>query len=198
MLWAMTTVPALFCRSLLLMKLFPCAIRLISGINVEPIRRMSMDKERFTQLALAQQRRMYRIAVSYTASSADAEDAMQEALLRAWDKRDSLRDESLFATWLTRILINECKSLLRKRRKQFAVPALPNLSTPPEDERAAQVRQTLFAMPERYRVPLVLNLLEGYTMQGISEMLRLPLGTVKTRIARGKKQLKEEVLNNEE
>lgn len=157
-----------------------------------------MDKERFTQLALAQQRRMYRIAVSYTASSADAEDAMQEALLRAWDKRDSLRDESLFATWITRILINECKSLLRKRRKQFAVPALPNLSTPPEDERAAQVRQMLFAMPERYRVPLVLNLLEGYTMQEISKMLRLPLGTVKTRIARGKKQLKEEVLNNEE
>lgn len=157
-----------------------------------------MDKERFTQLALAQQRRMYRIAVSYTASSADAEDAMQEALLRAWDKRNSLRDESLFATWLTRILINECKTLFRKRRRQLPVSGLPSLSTPPEDERAAQVRQTLFAMPERYRVPLVLNLLEGYTMQEIAEMLRLSLGTVKTRIARGKRLLKEEVLNDEE
>lgn len=157
-----------------------------------------MDKERFTQLALEQQRRMYRVAVSYTASSADAEDAMQEALLRAWDKRDSLRDESLFATWLTRILINECKNLLRKRRKLFAVPSLPNLFTPPEDDRAAQVRQSLFAMPERYRVPLVLNLLEGYTMQDIAKMMKLPLGTVKTRIARGKRLLKEEVLNNEE
>lgn len=157
-----------------------------------------MDKERFTQLALAQQRRMYRIAVSYTASSADAEDAMQETLLRAWDKRDSLRDESLFATWLTRILINECKTLLRKRRRQFPAMELPNLTTPPEDDRAAQVRQTLFAMPERYRVPLVLNLLEGYKMQDIAEMLRIPLGTVKTRIARGKKLLKEEMLNNEE
>lgn len=157
-----------------------------------------MDKERFIQLALAQQRRMYRIAVSYTASSADAEDAMQEALLRAWDKRNSLRDESLFATWLTRILINECKTLFRKRWRQLPVSGLPSLSTPPEDERAAQVRQTLFAMPERYRVPLVLNLLEGYTMQEIAEMLRLPLGTVKTRIARGKRLLKEEVLNDEE
>lgn len=157
-----------------------------------------MDKERFTQLALEQQRRMYRIAVSYTASSADAEDAMQEALLRAWDKRDSLRDESLFATWLTRILINECKNLLRKRRRLLPAAALPNLSTPPEDDRAAQVRQSLFAMPERYRVPLVLNLLEGYTMQDIAKMMKLPLGTVKTRIARGKRLLKEEVLNNEE
>ena len=50
-----------------------------------------MDQETFTRLALAQQRQMYRIAVSYTASSADAEDAMQEALLRAWHKRDTLR-----------------------------------------------------------------------------------------------------------
>ncbi len=157
-----------------------------------------MDKERFTQLAMEQQRRMYRIAVSYTASSADAEDAMQEALLRAWDKRSTLRDEALFATWLTRILINECKTLLRKRRKQLPVAELPALSTPPEDERAAEVRQALFAMPERYRVPMVLNLLEGYTMQEIAKLLVLPLGTVKSRIARGKRLLEKEVLENEE
>lgn len=157
-----------------------------------------MDKERFTQLAMEQQRRMYRIAVSYTASSADAEDAMQEALLRAWDKRSTLRDEALFATWLTRILINECKTLLRKRRKLLPVAELPALSTPPEDERAAEVRQALFAMPERYRVPLVLNLLEGYTMQEIAKLLVLPLGTVKSRIARGKRMLEKEVLENDE
>lgn len=157
-----------------------------------------MDKELFTQLVLEQQRRMYRIAVSYTASSADAEDAMQEALLRAWDKRHTLRDQSLFATWLTRILINECKTLLRKRRRLMPVPELPALSTPPEDEAAAEVRQALFAMPEKYRVPLVLSLLEGYRMQEIAQVMKLPLGTVKTRIARGKKMLEKEVVEDAE
>lgn len=157
-----------------------------------------MDKERFTQLAMAQQRRMYRIAISYTASSADAEDAMQEALLRAWDRRDSLRDEALFATWLTRILMNECKSLLRKRRRLTPAAELPALSTPPEDEQAADVRRALFAMPERYRVPLVMSLLEGYKLQEIAAMMKLPLGTVKSRVARGKKLLEKEVLENAE
>ena len=157
-----------------------------------------MDKERFTQLAMAQQRRMYRIAVSYTASSADAEDAMQEALLRAWNKRHTLRDESLFATWLTRILINECKSLLRKRKRLTLVADYPALAAPPEDEQAAAVRRALFALPEHYRMPLVLNLLEGYTMQEIAGMLKLPLGTVKSRVARGKKKLEQEVSDDAE
>lgn len=157
-----------------------------------------MDKERFTQLALAQERRLYRIAVSYTASSADAEDAMQEALLRAWDRRDTLREEALFATWLTRILINECKNILRKRRRMIPVAELPALFTPPEDEKAADVRRVLFAMQERYRVPLVLSLLEGYRLQDIATMMKLPLGTVKSRIARGKKLLEREVLEHAE
>lgn len=157
-----------------------------------------MDKERFTQLVLAQQRQMYRIAVSYTASSADAEDAMQEALLRAWSKRQTLRDEALFATWLTRILINECKTLLRKRKRVTPVDEWPALAAPPEDEQAAVVRRALFALPEHYRLPLVLNLLEGYTMQEIAGMLRLPLGTVKSRVARGKKILEQEVSDRAE
>ena len=157
-----------------------------------------MDKERFTQLVLAQQRQMYRIAVSYTASSADAEDAMQEALLRAWSRRHTLRAETLFATWLTRILINECKTLLRKRKRMTPVGEWPALAAPPKDERAAEVRRALFALPDRYRLPLVLNLLEGYTMQEIAGMLKLPLGTVKSRVARGKKKLEQEVSDDAE
>ena len=77
-----------------------------------------MDKETFTVLVQRQQRQLYRIAVSYTASSADAEDAVQEALLRAWNRRQTLRDTAYFSTWLNRILINECKTLLRKRKRQ--------------------------------------------------------------------------------
>lgn len=77
-----------------------------------------MDKETFTALVQRQQRQLYRIAISYTASNADAEDAVQEALLRAWNRRQTLRDTAYFSTWLNRILINECKTLLRKRKRQ--------------------------------------------------------------------------------
>lgn len=55
------------------------------------------------------------------------------------------------------------------------------------------LRTALFALPEKYRVPLVLNLLEGYTLREIAAMLSLPVGTVKTRIARAKQKLEQEV-----
>ena len=139
-----------------------------------------MDKETFSTLVHEQQRQLYRIAVSYTASSADAEDAMQEALLRAWKRRDTLRNPAYFGTWLNRILINECKTLLRKRKRQLPTADLPNLAAPPPDEQAMALRTALFALPEKYRVPLVLNLLEGYTLREIAAMLSLPVGTVKT------------------
>lgn len=152
-----------------------------------------MDKETFSALVRGQQRQLYRIAISYTASSADAEDAMQEALLRAWKRRDTLRNPAYFGTWLNRILINECKTLLRKRKRQLPTADLPNLAAPPPDEQAMALRTALFALPEKYRVPLVLNLLEGYTLREIAAMLSLPVGTVKTRIARAKQKLEQEV-----
>lgn len=152
-----------------------------------------MDKESFTRLALERQRTLYRIALSYTASAADAEDAVQEALLRAWDKRHTLREEQYFGTWLTRILINECKGLLKRRRRAAGSEALPEIPVPPVDEAALALREAMFALPESLRVPLVLTVVEGYTLRETAAMLRLPLGTVKTRVVRAKKRLKEEV-----
>ena len=55
------------------------------------------------------------------------------------------------------------------------------------------LRAALFSLPEKYRIPLTLNLLEGYTLQEIAGLLSLPLGTVKTRIARAKQKLEQEV-----
>lgn len=152
-----------------------------------------MDQETFSQRVLAQQRRLYRIAVSYLASSADAEDAMQEALLRAWRRRNTLRDMSHFDAWLTRILVNECRTILRARKRQMPVAELPLLTTPAPDERSMDVRRALFALPEKYRMPLILTCLEGYTLQETAVLLSMPLGTVKTRVARAKKKLEEEV-----
>ena len=127
-----------------------------------------MDKETFSTLVHEQQRQLYRIAVSYTASSADAEDAMQEALLRAWKRRDTLRNPAYFGTWLNRILINECKTLLRKTQAAapYRRPAQPRGSTAGRTSHGPAT--ALFALPEKYRVPLVLNLLEGYTLREIA------------------------------
>lgn len=155
-----------------------------------------MDKETFSELAMAQQRQMYRIAVAYLASSADAEDAMQDALLRAWHRRDTLREQAYFGTWLNRILINECKTKLSRRKRQSVLPELPALSTQAPDEQAMDLRRALFALPDKYRVPLMLHVLEGYTLTETAALMGIPLGTVKTRVSRAKQKLEQEVSND--
>ena len=150
-----------------------------------------MDKETFATLVIKQQRQLYRIAVSYTGSSADAEDAMQEALLRAWNRRNTLRDVAYFSTWLNRILINECKTLLRKRKRHVLQPDLPNISTPPPDEQAALLRAALFSLPEKYRMVLYLHYYQGYTALEMAEMLGKNPSTVRTWLVQARWKLKE-------
>lgn len=156
-----------------------------------------MDKQNFAERVRQRERTLYRVAMSYLASEDDAADAVQEALLRAWNRRNTLRDEQYFSTWLTRILINECKTMLRRRKRCIPMEQLPQkpAEEPAFGERA--LRDALFELPESYRVPLVLHVLEGYQLKEIAAMLHLPLGTVKTRIARARKQLKKEGLKDE-
>ncbi len=76
-----------------------------------------MTKEVFVPLIEQASGRVYRVARAILRNDEDCRDALQETALKAWQKRDTLRDEALFGTWLTRILINECHTLLRKKRK---------------------------------------------------------------------------------
>lgn len=157
-----------------------------------------MDKETFTELVRQNEAKLYRMAMSYTGSLPDASDAVQEALLRAWSKRNTLRDETLFSTWLMRIVMNECKTLLRRRRRLLPFAQVPQtrLQLPPDADVA--YAQALMALPEKYRVPLTLHALNGYTVAQVAAMLHLPQGTVKTRISRARKQLRQEVLDDAE
>lgn len=74
-----------------------------------------MDKETFTRQAMERQRTLYRIALSYTASAADAEDAVQEALLRAWDKRHTLRE----AATMLRLPLGTVKTRVARAKKRL-------------------------------------------------------------------------------
>ena len=84
-----------------------------------------MDKQYFTQEVKQAERSLYRIARSYLPTDADAADAVQEALVRAWAKRnDATGAVKYFRTWLTRIVINACKNELKKRRWTKAAAAM--------------------------------------------------------------------------
>ena len=141
----------------------------------------------FAQRAFACERKLYRIALSMLNSDADAADAIQEAVFRGWLHRGALRDDAKFDAWLTRILVNECRNIQRRRKRR---------AEPLDEARAAALEQpppdpalydALAALPERLRLPLVLHYLEGYPLRDIASIIGVAQTTVKSRLhqARG-------------
>lgn len=149
-----------------------------------------MDKTDFAARVVEQTDRMYRIAWTLLRNDEDCRDAMQEAALRAWEKRHTLREERYFATWLTRILINEAYAIQRRRKRFFPLEDAANLSAQPKDVTLSLALQRL---PEKLRLPLVMHALEGMSYEEIGKVLRLPHSTIAGRIHRAKKELKKEL-----
>jgi len=144
------------------------------------------------------ERRLYRIAQAILWNDADSADAIQAAVFKGWMKKGGLREEKYLETWLVRILINECRDMLARRRVRLLPLAEEILSS---EERMAEdlhLRQTLRAMPEKYRLPLLLHHLEGYTLAEIAEILKLPATLVKSRLHQGRKLLRERLEEGEE
>ena len=145
------------------------------------------DQEAFTELMQSYRKDMYRTAIAILMNEEDAADAMQDTILICWEKLDTLRKAEYFKTWMTRILINQCYSIRR------AYPADGDLEHCEEpsvwDEYNLELKEAYASVEERYRLPMELYNSQGFKVREIAQMLALPLGTVKTRLARGRKQI---------
>ena len=140
-----------------------------------------MDKDTFARQVTDLQGSLYRIAASYLRGDNDRLDAVSEAIVRAWEKRHMLRDESLFRTWITRILIRECINIQRRQKRSEPVDALPEAESEPEDERIAALREALAQLPQRQRTMAVLHYMEGYD---VCEVARI-MGSTKSAVCAG-------------
>ena len=150
-----------------------------------------IDKETFGQRAIASTQAQYRVAWAILGNKADCQDAMQEALLKAWAARHKLRDERYFNTWLIRILINECRMIRRRRARQAFMPeAYEAGETRPPD---TDLRHAIDALPEKLRLPLVLHYLEGYPIKDVAKAVASTAGTVKNRLLEARRRLRGEL-----
>ncbi len=149
-----------------------------------------MDKDSFARAVEAAGDMLYRVAFSILRNNDDCKDALQEAALKAWIKRGSLRDEARFQTWLTRILINECRNIQRRRKRLVPLEELPEQSAPPPDP---GLWMALQALPDRLRLPLVLRYAEGMSEEEAASALGITRGAVRGRVHRAKIQLRKEL-----
>lgn len=149
-----------------------------------------MDKDTFVSLILAKGDSLYRVAWAILGNNADASDALQETALRAWQYRMKLRQEQYFGTWVTRICINVCRKMKRKRRPVFSLEEVTEAASPPPD---VTLSLALRSLPEQLRLPLMLHYTEGMSYLEIAKVLAIPESTVRGRIARAKHQLRKEL-----
>ena len=170
------------------------------------------DQHAFEQLIGLYEKRVFALTRRMCRNPADAEEAAQEAFLSAWQGLKFFRGESSFSTWLYRLASNACVDLMRKegRHQAAAGPSLNDeevvLELPDEAptphalaERAElreQIEEGLAALPEEYREVLVLREIHQQSYDEISEILSLDLGTVKSRISRGRKKLRKFLLES--
>ena len=147
-----------------------------------------MTDEVFAQAIVAMTQTLYRVCYAQLRNGRDREDAVQEALSRAWEKRNQLREERYLNTWVIRILINECRNIQRKSQN---TDELIEISVPPDVDK--ELHNALLELPEKLRLPIVLHYMEGYLVKEVAKILRIPQGTVKTRLAAGRRELKQKL-----
>ncbi len=148
-----------------------------------------MTSEEFAVRIVAMQETLYRVSYAMLAMRCDQEDAVQQAIETAWRKRDTLRDVGAMERWVIRILVRECYALSRRRRREVPMEALPEREAPPDADSA--LHGLFLSLEESLRLPAVLHYIEGYGVEDIARVLRLPAGTVKSRLHRARKKLKE-------
>ncbi len=148
-----------------------------------------MTNDEFARRIVEIQGTLYRVSCTILRQQADREDAVQSCIERAWRKRHMLRDEKRFAAWVTRILINECYAICRKYRREVPVEEFPEIPAPPSAD--PDLYRFFTGLPEKLRLPMVLHYVEGYDQKTVADILHLPLGTVKSRMLRGREKMKQ-------
>ncbi len=148
------------------------------------------NPDAFDRLMRTQLQRMYRIAISMLQNEEDAADAIQETVLKCWQKIGQLKNDEYFQTWLTRILINQCKDILKNRKRVVFVEDIPEIAH--EDHYFTnEWKELLSNLNEKYRIVLELYYVDGFSAKEIAGMLHISDMNVRSRMVRARKQLKQ-------
>ncbi len=163
------------------------------------------DGAAFSSLMEMHERRMYAVALRMCANHEDAQDCLLEAMLRIYRAISSFKGQSSFSTWVYRITMNTCLDELRRRkmRRTTSLDGLldsgwspaEELETPENNairsEQRRQIDRAIASLPDDMRSAIVLRDIQGFSYEEIAEILNANVGTIKSRISRGREKLRE-------
>lgn len=153
-----------------------------------------MDKDEFLRLAIDSEPTLFHVSFSILHNEQDCADAAQEAMLKAYENRHKLREIKYFKTWIVRIVINECYSILRKKKHFQAYDDAVQqdnayLSNYVKEE-YIDLYRAISRLNEKVKICVILFYLEDYSVTEIAGVLKIPAGTVKSRLNRARRELK--------
>lgn len=176
------------------------------------------DRDAFEKLIIKYEKRVYNIAYQMFGNEHDAMDVAQEVFIKVYQSLHKFNNNSAFSTWLHRITVNTCIDAHRKRKKDQQVESMDETKendngvltkqyvdkglTPEEavikKENITLVREAIDALKEDHKVIIILRDIKGYAYDEIADILDVSIGTVKSRIARARSQLKNTILQKRE
>ena len=154
-----------------------------------------MTKEQLGNLILDSERQLYSTAKTILFSDQDCADAIQETIVKAFSKIDTLKNDKYARTWLIRILINECYNLVRKSSKFSSFEDLED-RLEMESEKSkdySELYAAVNSLKEELRLPVILYYIEDFSVREIAQILEISEGAVQKRLARARGKLRQEL-----
>ena len=150
-----------------------------------------MTKDELGDLIIDSQTTLYNISKSILYNDDDCSDAIQETIAKAFDKIHTLKKPEFAKTWLTRILINECYSILNRKKRIISIHEVEDSLSTENKTDYSELYEALMALPTDIRVAIILYYMEGYKIKEIASLQNTTESAVKKRLVRGRSKLRE-------
>lgn len=148
-----------------------------------------MTKEQLGTVIVSSEGQLYRVAKTLLYNDADCYDAIQETIVKAFSNIHTLRNDKYVTTWLIRILMNECYSIMRQEKKVISLENIRE-EVSYEQEDYSDLYQAVSQLPEDMRLAITLYYAEGFSIKEIAALLKTTESAIKNRLLKARKKLK--------
>lgn len=155
------------------------------------------DGEAFISLIKQYEQVLYKVASRMLSNDEDVADALQETIMLGYEKINTLKNEGYFNTWICRILINKCNYILNKNKNVIVVDEILPQKLNNNDFLKIELEDALNSLNKDYKLAMILYYVVGLSTKEISEFIKEPEGTIKSRLSRAKTILRENYFKNE-
>lgn len=170
-------------------------MELISFLNYKKksniIKAKNGDNEAFLELINENKLNIYRVARGISSNEHDIEDAIQNTIIKAYEKINTLKKNEFFRTWLVRILINECNEIIRRNKRVVSINESNHEERYNDCYENIDLTKAINSLSEELRVTTVLFYFEDMSIKDIASILNIPNGTVRSRLSRARERLRE-------